>query len=127
MNTIESGIVHVSTIHDIEGTCFERDLVEDVDLVDLGIGDKNDCWDVAPQVEERMYFHGTFVFAELGPREKGQTEIDQRCVQSIGGLIQFDAEGFSGIELPGLVDQNLGKLGVDTPVSNLVGMGKGIS
>jgi len=127
MNTIEPGIVHVSAIHNVDGTCFERNLVEDVDLVDLGMSDKDDGWNVAPQIEERVQFYGTFVFAEPGPREERQTQIDCRCVQSVSGLLQLDAEGFLGIELSGFVDQDLSKLGVDAPVSNLVGIGKGIS
>jgi len=79
------------------------------------------------QIQKSMEFDGPFAFPELGPREKSQTEVDGGRVQSIDGLIQFDAEGIGGVKLSGFCDEDLGEVCVNPPISGLIGVGKGIA
>ena len=74
-----------------------------------------------------MQFYSAFVGSELGPREKREAEIDGGGVQSIGGLIQFDTEGIVGVVATGLANEDLGVVGIDSPISELVGMSQSIA
>ena len=51
MDRVEPGEVQVGAIQDIEGSGFVCDLIEDVDVVDLGVGDEHDGGDVVLQIE----------------------------------------------------------------------------
>ena len=46
MDRVESGEVQVGAVHDVERSRFECDLIEDVDVVDFGVGDEDDGRDV---------------------------------------------------------------------------------
>lgn len=74
-----------------------------------------------------MQFHGSLVGSELGPWEKRKTQIDGGGILGIGGLIQLDSEGIVGVEAASLADEDLGKIGIDSPISDLVGMGQSIA
>lgn len=74
-----------------------------------------------------MQFHCAFVRSELGPGKKRQTQIDGGGVQGIGTLIQFDTEGIVGVEAARLADENVCKVAVDSPISDLVDMSQRIA
>ena len=46
-------------------------------------------------------------------------------VESIGRCLDFRAEGFVGVKNIGLLHQDLGEIGEDTPVALFVGIGQG--
>jgi hypothetical protein len=127
MDGIKTIEIQISAVDNVEGPRFEDELIEDFDVVDLAMGDNNEAGDTSPEIQESMQFHGTFVGSELGPREKRETQIDGRGVQGVGGLIQFDAEGIVGVEATSLADEDLGKVGIDSPISDLVGMSQSIA
>jgi putative transposase len=56
-----------------------------------------------------------------------QTQIDGGGVQGVGRLIQFDTEGIVGVEATRLADEDLGKIDIDSPIPDLIGMSKGVS
>ena len=91
------------------------------------MSDNDEGGNASSEVQQRMQFYSAFVDSELGPREKGETQIDGGGVQSIGGLIQFDSEGIVGVEATSLANEDLGKVGIDSPISDLVGMSQGIA
>ena len=124
MNTIE---IQISTIDNVKGSWLEGQLIEDVDVVNLAVGDNDEGWNTSPEVQKGMQFHSAFVGSELGPWEKGETQIDGGGVQSIGGLIQFDSEGIVGVEATSLANEDLGKVGIDSPPSDLIGMSQSIA
>ena len=119
--------VQISSVDDIESSRFEDQLIEDLDIVNLAVGNNDEGWNASSEVQQRMQFHGAFVSSELGPGEKREAEIDGGGIQSIGGLIQFDPEGIVGVEVARLADENLCKVGVDSPISDLVGMSERIA
>ena len=59
------------------------------------------------------------------PGEHGQTQVDGRDIKCIDRVVEFDAEVVVEIEATCGVYQGLGKVGVDTPVALLVGVGQG--
>jgi len=127
MNTMKPGKIQIAPVHDVEGSRFEGQIVEDVDVVNLAGGNNDKGRNASLQIQQGMQFDRSFVLSELGPREQGQAEIDRRGIQSEGGLLQFDAEIFVHIQNGGLLDQDMGEIGEDTPVSSFVGIGQSAS
>ncbi len=65
---------------------------------------------------------------EARPREKRQTQVDRGCVESVDGcVLEFLAEVFVRIEPPGLVDEDVGEVGIDSPIAYFVGIGQGVA
>src|SRR5260221_5190322 len=116
--------IEEATIHDVEGAGLGQQLVEDVDLVHLAITNVNKGGDVAAQIEQRMQLDGCLGRAEHRPRKYRQTQIDRRGVERVDGFLQIDAEGLLRIQRPGDTDQALGKIGIDAPVTDSVGIGQ---
>jgi len=69
----------------------------------------------------------SFSLAELGPRKKRQATIDGRGIEGINGLLRLNSRMFVGIENSRLADQDVGEIGIDPPVADLVGMSLGVA
>ena len=70
--------IDIATIHHVEGTGFEGNFVEHVDVMHLVVGDVNEGGDRAMQIEQRVHFDSGLMLAESGPWKKRQTKIDGR-------------------------------------------------
>ena len=116
--------IDVSAIHHVECARLRHDLVEDVYVVHLAVGNADKRGDIAVQVQQRVHLDGGFVLAELGPWEQGEAEIDGRRVQGVKAIVQVDAQGIAGIEWPGHVDQDLCEVGEDPPIMGFVRIGQ---
>lgn len=68
--------IQIPTVDNIEGSWFEDQLIEDVDVVNFAISNNNEGGDTSSEVQEGVQFHSGFVGSELGPRKKRQTQID---------------------------------------------------
>jgi len=55
---IQTGEVKVSSIHDIKGSGFGDEQVEDVDVVEFAVGNVNESGDIAVQIKQGMDFYG---------------------------------------------------------------------
>ena len=107
MQRIEPGEIREATIHHVETARLERDLVEDIDLVQLAVRDVNESRDVAtshgdflrPHVEQRMKFDRRLGLAKARPREERQGQVDGRGVERIGRVVQRDAETLARVKL----------------------------
>ena len=127
MDCVKAIEIQIPTVDNIKGSWFEDQLIEDVDVVNLAMSDNNERGDTSPEVQEGMQFYSGFAGSEFGPREKRQTQIDGCGVQSIGRLIQFDTEGIVCVEAARLADKDLGKVRIDSPIPDLIGMSKGVA
>ena len=74
-----------------------------------------------------MEFDRSFALAEMSPRKKRQTKIDGGRIEGINGLFQFDTKVFVGVKNSGLGNEDLGEVGVDSPIADLIGVSQGIS
>lgn len=117
---MESGEVQKAAIHNVEGARFQRDHIQDVDLVEFSVGDMDKARDIAPQVEQGMETDGPFCLSEACPGKEGQAQVDRRGIQGINRVLKFHGQRFLVIELPGDADQLMSKIGVDAPVPHLV-------
>src|ERR1035437_7509405 len=71
-----------------------------------------------------MKFDGGFGTAEGGPRKQREAQVNGGGVQRVSGGLEFKAERFVGVERGGLLDEDVGEVGEDTPVAIFVGIGQ---
>lgn len=127
MNFVKTCKVQISSVEDVNGPGFDEKVVEEIDLVDFAMGYEDQRGNAAPQIHQGMEFDRSFVLAELSPREKRQAEIDGGGIERINRLFQLDAEVFVRVKGAGLGYEDLGEVGVDSPIADLVGVSQGVS
>ena len=115
--------IQITSAHHVHCSGLERQLVQDVDLVNCALCQSDKCWDGAAQLQEGMQFDRRFRRTKMSSREKPQAQIDHPRIQSVNGLIQFECERLCGVKFAGSLDQGLSPVRVDAPVSALVGIG----
>ena len=120
MYVVESGVIKVATVHDIEGSGLRNEVIEDVDVVDLAIGNECPGRDATLQIEQGMQFDSCLCSSERGPWEQFQTEINRGRVKCIDRLLEFQPKVIFRVELSCLRDQHLGEIGIDAPVPSFV-------
>lgn len=119
METLE---VEIGPVHDIEGPGLREQEVEDVDIVQLAIGDVDKAGDGSAQVEQGMQLDGGLGGAKRCPGKHRQAQVDGRGIKGINGVRQLQAKGLGAVEFSRLGDQALGEVGIDAPVAPLVGV-----
>lgn len=123
---IQAKEVDVGAIHHVEGARLQYQLVEDLDVVCFSFCDADKTRDIAAQVYQRVQFDSTLALAKSCPGKQRKTKIDSGGIECVGRLLQANSEAFLGIQLPGDADQNLGEVGIDSPVSFRVCPGQSI-
>jgi len=121
MNPMPPGEVQVSAIHDVKRASLPDELVEDVDIVDTARGDNDDGGKVALEGEQGVEFDGGLVAAESSPRKEREAEVNGGGVECIGGGLKFKVKRFIGVKRGGLLDEDVGEVGKDTPVPLFIG------
>ena len=117
--------VHVASIHHIEGSRFEEQVVEPVNICIAGSGDVDAGRDRASQIELGMHLDPSFGASEIGPREETQREIDRGGIQSVNRVLQFQSEILSGVKDTCLAHEAASKILPESVVPLLVGIGQG--
>ena len=125
MNSIEPLVIDVSPIHDIESTRFEDQLIQDIDVVDLGGRHHHNAGDVPSQVQQGVQLDSRLGLPEFRPWEQRKTKVDGRGVQSIRSLHQIDTQLFPEMEFLSTFDENSCEIPENPPIPGLVGVGKG--
>lgn len=92
----------------------------------LGINDEYKGKDVAAQIEQRMDFHPTFRQSKPCQLKDRTTQFNCGCDQSVDSFFKLVTIVIIGIELPGLCDQHLCKVTINTPTPIILGIGKGL-
>ena len=120
MDMVQACEIHISSIHNVHSACLQKELVQDMYLMDAGVGDIRDHRDAGSYIQQGMKFYTGFSFAIRSPWEQRETQVDKGGIQSIDGLIQFDAEVFLDIEFPCLADEHVGKIFIDSPIPGFI-------
>ena len=92
LQAMESTEVEIGSVHHIERPGFDRQDVEDRDIVSLAVSYPHETRDISTQVDERVKLDGGLVASELSPGEQRQAEIDGRGIERIGGMLELNAE-----------------------------------
>jgi hypothetical protein len=119
-NGIESGEIREAAIHNVESTGFQRDQIQNVDLVEFSIGDMDKAQDVAPQIQQGMETDCSLCCPKSCPGKEGQTQVDRCGIQGVNCVLEFHGQRFLLVEFSGNGDQMMCKIGVDTPTPHLV-------
>jgi len=125
MDAVQSRKNQIAPIHDLERLGFQGQFVEDIDVVNLAGGNNDTGRNASPKIQQGMQFDRGFVLSEFGPNEQRQQKIDCRGIKSVGDLLQLDAEILFGIQDGRLLDQDMSKIGENTPDPSFVGIGYG--
>jgi len=121
---MEAREIDVSSVHDVEGSGFEDQLIQEGDIVNLSMSDADYARNRASQIHFGMEFDSPFVLPKRGPWKKGETQIDCRGIQGISRLVQLQSEILVRIQLSGHSDQHMSEVGVDMPIPFFVGVGQ---
>jgi len=121
---IKAAEIDIGPIHDVKGTGLQGQFVQDTDVVNFAAGDADKAGNTAMQIHQRMDFDGSLVAPELSPGEKRKAQVDGCGIEGVCGVIQGNAKVFVGIKLPGVLNESLGKVGIDPPISVFVGFGQ---
>ena len=127
VKNVETGEIEITAVEDIETAGFGNQVVQDADIMYFSFCDLDKRWDRIPQIEQRMELDGGLVFPEYRPGKKRQAQIDRCGIEGINGLLKFEPEIVVGIKIASLMNEDLGKVGVDPPVASLVSVGQSTS
>ncbi len=125
MKAIKPLEIHIATAHHVEGPGLEDEHVEHLGVVGLAVGEVDKGWDCAPQVEKGVDLDRRLGRTKQGPREKAHAQVDGAGVQGIDPVLQIQPQVFFDIDFAGPSDQDCSKIGPDSPISSLVGIGQG--
>ena len=124
-DTSKPSKVHVAAIHHIEGSRFEEQVVEPVNICIAGSRDVDAGRDRASQIELGMHLDPSFGASKIGPWEETQREIDRGGIQSVNRVLQFQSKILSGVKDARLAHEPFGEIFPESPVPLLVGIGQG--
>jgi len=127
MKNIEPSEIEIAAVEDVETAGLGNEIIQNPDIVHFPVCNLDKRGDGTSQIEKGMELDGALSFAEDRPGEKGKTEVDCRGVEGVNGLLELQPEIVVGIKITGLMNEDLGKVGVDSPVASLVGIGQSAS
>ena len=124
MDTVEPGVVHVSTIHDIDASWLEGDPVKYVHVGDASLRDAYENGNRALEVYHRVQLDRGLGLTEVGPRKHRETKVDGGGVKGVHHLVDVEPVSVLGVKPAGAPHEDLGEIGRDPPVAVLVRVGQ---
>ena len=91
----------------------------------FGFGNVDEGGDVSLEVQQGMDFNASLGGAKRRPPEQRQAKVDSSRVKCIDGFGELQLEILGAIQWAGDADQPLREVGVQMPVTKLVGLGQG--
>jgi len=125
MDGVQPLEVHITTVQGNDGFFFQRNGIQDVEVVDGACCHADEDGDRTPDVQQCVDLDRPFGLAKCGPGKQGKAQIDRGGIQGIERMIQLDSQFFVVVELPGYADQMIPEILVDPPIPNLVRIGQG--
>lgn len=93
--------------------------------MDLAVGDLDESRDIATQIQQRMELNGGLGTAEISPWEQSETQIDCRGIKGIDRLVEFNTKLVLFVKRPGILNENMGEIAVNSPISFFIRVGQG--
>ena len=116
--------VDVTTVHHVERSGLQRQVVEHRHIVRFSVGNPHKTGDIATQVQQRVQLHGPLAATKSRPRKQAQTQVDRGRVQGVGGILQLHRQRIVTVQLSRASDQNVREVGEDAPVVSPIGIGQ---
>lgn len=120
----QPGEVDIAAVHNVEGAGFRDQHIKRLIIGAFTVCNVDKAGDLAAQVEQGVQFDSRLGGLEFGPREHRQAQIDGGGIESVNGLLEFDAEVITRIQAARDDDERLGEVGVDAPIARLIGVGE---
>src|SRR5262249_51964731 len=116
--------VHITAVHDDVGAWLSNDPIQCLNIMNFAVRDIDKHWDRTLDVDHGVEFHGSFGTPKVSPRKQSQTQVDRGRVQGIEGSLKIESQVRIGVERPRNLNQSLREIGVDSPISEFVCIGK---
>jgi len=110
----------MTAVHDVDRTRLDRQVVEDVDVVDRALCQSDKRGDGASQIQQGVQLDCRLGGAKVRPRKQAQAQVDHCGVERVDRLLQFDRERLRGVQLAGSANECLRPIGEDAPVAAFV-------
>ena len=101
--------VHAATVHDVESSRLGQQNIEDVDIVQLAVGDMDEGGDVASQIQQGMELDGRLGGAKVRPRKDRQAQVDGGGVESVDRIVEIKSQFLVGMEGTGRYGSRTGR------------------
>lgn len=125
MELEQPGVVHIPSVHNIEGAGLYGHDVHHVDVVHLSVADMDKRRYVAPQIQKCMHLHSCFGLAKQRSIEQAQTKIYGCRVQGINSRVQIRMHLFFGVELSCSNNQAHRQIVIDAPIARVQSIRQG--
>jgi len=116
--------VEVASVEHIDASSLDGHLVHEVDVVHRTFGNPHKHRDGSGKIDLRVQFDRCFGPSKMCPRKHRQTQVDSGGVDGVNHLVEVEAVGVSGAQVPGFADQNLSECFVNAPIPMLVRIGE---
>lgn len=121
---VQAAEIRIAAVHDVEGPGLDGQVVQRGYVRDATAGNMHKTRDIPAEVDQGVQFDGALVPAELRPGKDGKAQIDGCRIEGVDRLLQRHAKAVLTIETPGDADEFGRKVGVDSPIARLVGIGQ---
>ena len=89
----------------------------------LAIGNVDEGQNISSQTQQGMQFDRGFGFTKAGPGKQRKTKVNSGLIQSINGMNELQSQSFVLIHGFCRLNEMLGEVGVEVPVSPAIGVG----
>jgi len=89
---IKASEIGITAVQNVKRTWLQKQLVEDVDIVNFAMSNADKAGDASSQIHQGMDLDSCFVFSKVSPWKQAEAKVDGCGIESIGGLLQRDAE-----------------------------------
>ena len=113
--------MQIAAVHHINGAGLRNQNIQDIDIVQLGLGNIDKGRNASAQIQERVQLDAGLGFSESRPREQRQAQIDRAGIQGIDGLVELNSEIFFQVKRASVSNQHLSKISVDAPIPIFIG------
>lgn len=127
MKGVQSLEIEIPTIHDVERPRLRDKHVEDIHFVPLAVRNMDETGYIAAKVQQGMHLYSRLGRAKGRPGENRKAQVDGRGIECVNCFRQIHTKRFVQIEFARDADQALGKIGINAPISNRIGVGQRIA
>lgn len=127
MQAVQPGEVQIAAIHQVICSWLDDQIVENIDLVGLAVGDMNEAGNRAAQVQQREQLDCRLGGPERRPRINRQAQVDGSGIERIYRCIEVHAKRLAGVQRTRHCNQMLRQIGVDLPGARSVCIGQRIA
>ena len=97
VNDEQSCEIQIAPVHQAEGPRLQSQIVHDVALVGLAVGEVNEAVNIAFQIEQGVQLDGYLGGSKRCPCKHRQTQVNGAGIEGIDCRVEFDAKRLLGM------------------------------